>query len=308
MSTLNQIADEYLQLRRALGHKMNHAARILPRFIAYLEAIGAETVTVEAALTWAQSSPRDPAPASRAQRMAVICGFARYLAVIDPRTQIPPPGLLPYPRRRRIPFIYSLDHIAALMAEARKLRPAFRAATYETLIGLLGTTGMRVGEAIRLDAEDFNLAEGVLVVRMSKFGKSREVLLDPSTVAVLAAYAKRRGEIQPCPKTASFFRSARATPLLYCDVRSTFCHLVASAGISATPPMVPHIHDLRHSFAVRTLVNWYREGKDVQGYLPRLSTYLGHCDPHATYWYLSAAPELLGQAVGRLEAIEEGGA
>ncbi|MDI7278023.1 MAG: tyrosine-type recombinase/integrase, partial [Anaerolineae bacterium] len=170
------MVDEYLQLRRALGHKMEHAARLLPQFVAYLEDIGAESVTIEAALAWAQSSAGDPAPASRAQRLAVAGGFARYLVGIDPRTEVPPASLLPYPRRRRLPFIYSPHDIAALMAEARRIQPPLRSATYETLIGLLAATGMRVGEAIRLDRTDVNLAEGVLAVRMSKFGKSLEVL------------------------------------------------------------------------------------------------------------------------------------
>jgi integrase/recombinase XerD len=302
VNALGQVADEYVQLRRALGHKMDHAARLLPEFVVYLESIQAETVTVANALTWAQTSPRDPAPASRAQRMAVARGFARYLAGIDPRTEVPPPGLLPYPKRRRAPFIFSADDIAALMAEARRLTTSFRAATYETLVGLLVVTGMRVGEAIRLGRNDVDFGDGVLVVRFSKFGKSREVPFHTSTTNALAIYARRRDERWPHPKAPNFFVSQRGTPLLYEAVQRTFHQLLARAGIGAQSAVGPRIHDLRHSFAVHTLVNWYRDGKDVHAWLPRLSTYLGHRDPRFTYRYLSAAPELLALAAGRLEA------
>jgi integrase/recombinase XerD len=305
MSTLRQVADDYLHVRRALGYKMDHAARLLPRFVAYLDALGAETVTIESALAWAQSSVHDPAPAARAQRLAVVAGFARYLLGIDPRTEVPPASLLPYPQRRRPPFIFTWSDITALMAEARQLRPPLRAATYETLFGLLSVTGMRVGEAIRLDRDDIDLSEGVLVVRVSKFRKSREVPVHTSTVETLARYAGTRDQLQPRPRSASFFVSIRGTRLLYSPVFHTFHRLVEAAGIGAESPVAPRIHDLRHSFAVRTLIDWYRSGNDVQAYLPRLSTYLGHRDPHSTYWYLSAAPELLALAAGRLEAAKE---
>ncbi len=284
---------------------MEHAARLLPQFVSYLEDVGAESVTIEASLAWAQSSPSDPAPASRAQRLTVAGGFARYLVSIDPRTEVPPTSLLPYPRRKRLPFIYSADDIAALMAEARRLQPPLRFATYETLIGLLAATGMRVGEAIGLDRTDVNLAEGVLVVRMSKFGKSREVLLHRSTTEALTLYARKRDEIQLRPKVASFFISGRGKRLENSTMHETFRRLVDSAGVGAGAPVIPRLHDLRHSFAVSTLIGWYRNGKDVQACLPRLSTYLGHLNPHSTYWYLSAAPELLALAAGRLEAAEE---
>lgn len=305
MRSLDQLASEYLQLRWALGYKMERTASLLPQFISYLEEIGAEFVTVAAALAWAQSSARDPAPASRAQRLIVAGGFARYLVAIDSRTEVPPASLLPYPQRRRLPFIYSADDIAALMVAARQLQPPLRSATYETLIGLLAATGMRVGEAIHLDRTDVNLAEGVLIVRMSKFGKSREALLHPSTTEALTLYARKRDEIQLRPKVASFFISGQGKRLGDRSVRETFRQLVDSAGVGAGAPVIPRIHDLRHSFAVRTLCGWYRNGKDVQAYLPRLSTYLGHLNPHSTYWYLSAAPELLALAAGRLETEEE---
>ncbi|HUW66327.1 MAG TPA: tyrosine-type recombinase/integrase [Spirochaetia bacterium] len=302
MSTLSQYAEDYLQLRRTFGHKMRHADRLLPRFVTYLEAIGAETVTVETTLAWAQSAGH---LSVRAQCMAVVRGYARFLVGIDPRTEVPPIGLLPYPNRRRPPFIYSPDDIAALMAAARKtLEGPLRATTYETLIGLLAVTGMRVGEVINLNRADVDLAEGVLTVRMTKFCKSREVPLHRTTVEALVLYARKRDELQRRP-SASFFIYDSGKPMQYPQVQRTFRRIVNSAGVGAGSPLSPHIHDLRHSFAVRTLIDWYRKGENVEACLPRLSTYLGHIDPHATYWYLSAVPELLALAAKRLESTQE---
>jgi integrase len=164
---------------------------------------------------------------------------------------------------------------------------------------------MRVGEAVRLDNTDLDWAEGLAVVRASKFGKSREVPLHASVVEGLAAYAQRRDQLQPLRKAPSFFVSIVGTRLLYADVLITFRQLIDAAGIGAQSSVRPHIHDLRHSFAVHTLVDWYRNGDDVQARLPSLATYLGHCEPRSTYWYLSGAPELLAYAAGRLEAFEE---
>ena len=307
MSALSQIAEDYLRLRRTLGHKLDEAGRQLPRLVAYLESIGVETITLEAALAWAQQPEAGPNTTVWATRMTVARGFARYLAGINPLTQVPPVGMLPHRKHRRVPFIFSQADIASLMAQAQQTIPSpLRAATLETLLGLLAATGMRVGEAIRLNHSDVDWTEGLVMVRASKFGKSREVPLRTSTVEALAAYTRRRDRSDLAHKASSFFVSIVGTRLIYADVRVTFRKLVDTAGIGAGSSVRPRIHDLRHSFAVHTLVSWYRNGDDVQIYLPRLSTYLGHRDPHSTYWYLSAAPELLALAAGRLEASAEG--
>lgn len=306
MTLLGQTADEYLQLRQALGHKLADAGRLLPRLVAYLESIGLETITIEAALDWAQQPKARPSSSVWVSRMAVARGFARHLAGSDPRTQVPPVGMLSYQKHRRVPSIYSPAEIASLVAQARlTIHSPLRAATFETLFGLLAATGMRVGEAIRLDHSDVDWGEHLLVVRASKFGKSREVPLHASTVGALAAYARRRDQLQPARKAPSFFVSIVGTRLIYADVLVTFRTLTDAAGIGAQSSVRPHIHDLRHSFAVHTLVDWYRNGQDVQARLPWLATYLGHCEPRSTYWYLSGAPELLGLAAIRLEAFEE---
>ena len=307
MTTLGQTADDYLRLRRALGHKLADAGRLLPHLVSYLESIGLETITIEAALDWARQPDVDPTSTVWLSRMAVARGFARHLAGSDPRTQVPPTGMLSSRRHRRVPYIYSSAEITSLMTQVRlTIRSPFRAATIETLFGLLAATGMRVGEAIRLvDRSDIDWREDLAVIRESKFGKSREVPFQASTRQALAAYAHRRDQLRACDKAPSFFVSIIGTRLLYQDVLITFRQLTAAARIGAQSSTLPHIHDLRHSFAVHTLVDWYRNGEDVQARLPSLATYLGHCEPRSTYWYLSGAPELLGSAAGRLEAFEE---
>ncbi len=293
--------EDYLQLRRSLGHKLETAGRLLPGFVAYLDAIGAETVTVSVALAWAQQPETDPTTSVRARRMGVVRGFARYMAGIDPRTQVPPAGLVTYRQRRRQPYLYSPADVRALMRAARRgIALPLRAATMETIIGLLATTGMRVGEAIRLDSADLNWDEGWLAVLQTKFRKSRQLPLHPSTMNALARYTRTRDRLAPLPDSPAFFISTTGTRLLYPNISLTFRTLVRATGIGAGSSSRPRIHDLRHSFAVQTLTDWAREGSDIQARLPWLSTYLGHTEPRYTYGYLSAAPELLMLAAQRL--------
>ena len=180
-----------------------------------------------------------------------------------------------------------------------------RAATFQTMIGLLAATGMRVGETIALDRDDVDWSDGVVVVRASKFNKTREVLLDPTVIEALGAYARIRDRHLPDPLTQAFFVSAKGTPVIYGVFGTVFRKLLLASGVGADSAIHPRIHDLRHSFAVHTLVRWYRDGQDATALLPRLSTYLGHRSPVSTYWYLSAAPELLALAADRLENGEE---
>jgi integrase len=302
MTTLYDHLADYLRLRRLLGHKLADAGRLLPRFVAYLDSNNIEFVTVEAAVAWSLAPAAPAGTTVWGRRMMAVRGFARYLSGIDPRTEVPPAGLIPIRRRWRSPFIYSEADIAALISEARRsIRQPLRAATYETLIGLLATTGLRVGEAIRLDRGDLDWAEGVLLVRQSKFGKSRQVPLQASSVNALKEYGRRRDELCLRPRSDSFFVSLRGTRIIYECVQSTFRLLCDSAGVGAAAARRPRAHDLRHTFAVRTLLGWYRDGLDVQARLPLLSTYLGHREPRYTYHYLSAAPELLAHAARLLE-------
>jgi integrase/recombinase XerD len=304
MSALSDTAEHYLRLRRSLGHDLAEAHRLLPRFVAYLDAIGAPTVTVENALAWAQQPDVGPDSSVWPRRMMVARGFARHMAALDAGTEIPPLGLIPSRQQWRAPFIYSPADLSALMAQARSLRWRLPAATHETVIGLLAATGMRVGEALRLDRTDIDWTEGAVSIRESKFGKSREVPVLDSTLAALDRYADVRDRLCRTPATQSFFMSVRGTRMIYAVVHQVFRRLCDASGVGAGSAIRPRVHDLRHSFAVATLLEWYRAGQDVEARLPTLSTYLGHRDPRSTYWYLSAAPELLALAAGRLELFE----
>ncbi len=280
MSRLSQHAEDYLRLRQALGHQLADAARLLPRFVAHLEATGTTAITVENALGWVQRPDANPTSSVWLRRMTVVRGFARHMSGIDPATEIPPLGLVSFRQRWRPPFIYSPGDIEGLMAEVPRLTPSpFRAATFQTMIGLLAATGMRVGEAIALARSEVDLAEGLLVVRASKFNKSRELPLHPSTVDALASYAAERARCVPRPKSPTFFVSGKGTQIIYTDFGVKFRELVAATRVAAGSPVVPRIHDLRHSFAVHTLVRWHKAGEDVGALLPRLSTYMGHLTP-----------------------------
>jgi len=298
MSPLEQDLADYLQLRHSLGHELAEAGRLLPSFVAYLQDHELRSVTVEAALVWAQNSGKGTTVGPR--RMTAARGFARYLSGIDPSTEVPPAGLMPSRQRWRRPFIYTPADIDAILSQAQaSIVSPLRAATYQTLIGLLAASGLRIGEAIKLDRSDVDWDQGVLLIRESKFGKSRLVPLHPSTMQALAEIARLRDELQRRPKEASFFVSLTRKRLSYAVVGQTFRQLVDNAGVGTDAPSPPRLHDLRHTFAIRTLLSWYRSDEDVQAKIPSLSTYLGHREPASTYWYLSAAPELLALAAAR---------
>jgi integrase len=305
MTALHAQLADYLTMRRALGYKLARAEKLLPQFLGYLDELGIDLVTVEHALTWAQLP--GGTPDWWAFRLSAVRGFAAYLHALDPAHEVPAADLLPRRPRRAIPYVYSEPEIAAVMAATSGLRGRLRQATYRTLIGLLAVTGMRVGEAIRLDRPDLDLDHGVVTVRESKFGKSRELPLHASTVVALRGYLRQRDRHQPAPVSNAVLISPAGTRLLYCNVHSTFRQLRRHAGLEArSVECRPRIHDLRHTFAVRTLLEWYRDEVDVQARLPLLSAYLGHVHPKDTYWYLSAAPELLTLAGQRLEHALEG--
>ncbi len=302
MSDLRHALDDYLAIRRALGFKLERAGLLLGDFVSHMEAKGATTITIDAALAWA-TLPPNGSSTWWGHRLSVVRTFARHLHAIDPAHQVPPTDLLPGRSHRATPYLYSQADIAALMGAARGLGSPLRAITFETLVGLLAVTGLRIGEALRLDRDDVDLVEGVLVVRLSKFGKSRALPLHASTVEALAAYSRQRDRLCPRPVGPAFFVSLAGTRLLYANAHLAWLDLVRRAGLQPRSANCrPRPHDLRHSFAVATLLGWYRDGADVAARMPMLSTYLGHVHPANTYWYLSAAPELLNLVVVRLES------
>lgn len=303
MSGLSDAATDYLTVRRALGFELVGAGRLLEQFVGFAEAAGATMITTGLALQWATLPPAGSAT-WHAQRLGVVRCFARWLQALDPATQVPPEDLLPGHARRVTPYLYSEADVAALMIAAGQLRSPLAAATMSTFIGLVFGTGMRRGEVLGLDCGDVDPASGVLSIREAKFRKPRQLPLHPSTVAALTDYAARRDRLCPHPRTAALLVSSSGARLSASTVSQTFRDLLRTAGIEQpSSARRARIHDARHSFAVRTLLGWYRDGGDVQARLPLLSTYLGHADPRHTYWYLTAAPELLVLAADRLEDV-----
>lgn len=298
-ATMLRHVEDYLRLRRALGFKLTRPGQLLPQFVTYLDAIGAQSITVEAALAWTRQSV-GAQPVTLSHRLGAVRGFARYLATIDPTTEIPPAGQFGK-QRRRTPYIYSSDEIARLLGAAGRLRPPLRAATYPALLGLLASSGLRIGEAVRLTDPDVDLNTGVLTVRHTKFDRHRLVPLHPSVTAALADYTSRRDRLAPTGRADALFVSTTGRALSTKLVNSTFGFLLASAGLPNTPGQRPRVHDLRHAMVVNTLIDWQRDGVDIAARLPVLSTYLGHVSPASTYWYFSAVPELMRLAAAGLD-------
>ncbi len=301
MNALATAADDYLAARRAVGYKLDETGRVLTGFVAHLDSIGAVTITVTAAVAWA-SNP--PGRSNIAQRLSMIRGFARYLQALEPAHEIPPAGLIPNRTRRRVPYLYADTDTTALMNAARLLEPPIWAETCETVIGLLAVTGCRIGELLRLNTIDIDWDSGVATVWLTKFNKSRHVPLDPTTMVALARYDEHRHQRLPTSTTPALFVSLTGRRLRYTSFAATFATLLDTAGVTTVSGR-PRIHDFRHSFATRTLLEWYRNGADVHAMLPRLSTYLGHVSPSTTYWYLSAAPELMAIAAEQLDQHRE---
>ncbi|MBV9005785.1 MAG: tyrosine-type recombinase/integrase [Solirubrobacterales bacterium] len=308
MSALRARAEEYLAMRRTLGFRLITQGGHLMSFVRFCEERGADRVTADLALEWATRTTRGSGDeVYQARRLDVVRIFARHLQALDRATEVPPEDVLTRRYRRIPPYLYCPEEVAALMSAAEGLAPAMRAATWRTLIGLLAVTGMRQGEACCLLRDDVDLDAETLVIADSKFGKSRLVFLHPTAAAALRAYEQARDRTFPEPEAATFLVNSRGGPLDGHNIAHTFAVLVAAAGIQAPPGRrAPRLHDLRHAFTVATMLDWYRDGEDVQARLPLLSTWLGHVDPKSTYWYLQAVPELLALAASRLEGQAQG--
>jgi integrase/recombinase XerD len=300
MTGLRDALAGYLDLRRGLGFKLDRDEKLLDQFITYLDERGTATVTVADALAWA-TLPVGGSPGWLRMRITVVRGFAAYLRTLDPATEVPPAGLLPGGTHRAVPYLYSAADVASLLAQAEQLKTPLRRATITTLIALMTVTGMRGGETVALDDADFDAGRGLLLVRHAKLGKHRLLPLHPTTVTAVQGYRRLRDQRFPRPVSEALLVSSTGTRLLYYNVGVTFAALARRAGLAArSGGCRPRPHDLRHSFAVATLLDWCRDGTDVASRMPLLSAYLGHADPAGTYWYLHAAPELLAEAARRL--------
>lgn len=301
MSALSDHVGQYLRARRALGVKLERAGRLLPQLVGYLEAAQASTVTRELAISWAKL-PAGAHPQYWAARLSIARGFAIYLQTIDPRTEIPPAGVFAVRYQRQTPYLWSRKDISRLLEAARAMHPPLKAASYEALFGLLAVTGMRLGEALALDPGDVDLENGVITIRRetAKLERARLVALHPTTVQALEHYARTRARLCPAPRSETFFLSNVGTRLDRSAVAQTLRSLTTTLGLR-TDTVHPTAHQLRHSFAVSTLIDWQRRGVQIDERIAVLSTYLGHVSPAESYWYLTATPELMDSAAERLE-------
>ncbi len=293
-------AEEYLALRRSLGRTMHGDARTLREFADRLDSAGQPRITVMTALEWAME-PTTATPQYWRHRLSVVRGFARHLNTLDPTSEIPPVDLIVAPSHRKPPYVYSSVEISALVHAAGTITAPLPAAGIQALISLIAASGLRLGETLGLDRDHVDLQAAMLTVT-GKNDQARLVPVHPTTVAMLTGYAARRDRLHPDTTCPAFFITSTGQRMQQRWVQQTFAKLLALADIP-TPPRRrrPRIHDLRHTFAVTTLIGWYRAGIDVQAHLPVLSTFLGHSSTEATYWYLQAVPELLGLAAQRLE-------
>lgn len=303
MTTLRTSLQDYLTLRRSLGFKLHSEGVALASFVTFMEQTQTGSISIDLALTWAKTS-RSVRPGRWAQRLSYVRGFARYCSAIDTHTQVPPAGLLPFCHQRPSPYFFSDEHIASLLQGALELpaKEGLANDTFHCLFGLLSVSGLRICEALNLTMEDVDLNEGILTIRSAKFGKSRLIPLHVTTVSILVDYEERRKEFLCGRQTPYWFVNSQGKQLSYDCAMGAFHRLTKRAGLPSQPGRSkPRLHDLRHRFALKTLLNWYRDGQDVEPRLPILSAFLGHVEVSDTYWYLSACPELLDAAKTRLE-------
>jgi integrase/recombinase XerD len=309
MKSLQNAIEDYIALRRSLGFKLDDMAADLTKFASFLEQKAAPYITTALALEWAMQST-DHLPSHWARRLGFVRVFARHWSATDPRTEIPPAGLLPFRAQRARPYFYTEQEIQRLLAAAKSLSPAsgLRPWTYHCLFGLLAVSGLRISEVIKLERQDVDFYQGVLTIRQTKFNKNRLIPLHISTRDVLSEYAEHRDRLVPNPSSSCFLLNDCGRCLERSAVRRTFYDLSRQIGLRGPADHAgPRIHDFRHRFALNTLIQWYRAGEDIERRLPVLSTFLGHAHVADTYWYLSIHPELMGLATERLEQRWEAG-
>lgn len=306
--TMSEKVEQYIAYRHDMGYATRGHSWYLRHFGAFADRVlHRGPLTVALALRWSRL-PGDQNPHYCASRLKMVRCLAKYLAITDPRTEIPPIDLIGPTRQRKPPYIYSGPEISALIAAARQLQPhgSLRPWNYATLIGLFASTGLRLSEATRLARSDFDDRQGVLTIRETKFHKSRFVPLHPSVTKNLRRYAQKRDELVPLVLSDRFFISDRGTALSNITVQGIFRKLCERERVVRKGPgNQPRLHDLRHTFACRRVQEWYETGVDVNHAIVALAVYLGHAEVTYTYWYLTATPELLGLAAARFESASK---
>jgi integrase len=306
MKTLHRAVRDYVELRQSLGYKFTTEGWVLREFARYMAKHRSSRITPAVVLRFVQLRPASQR-ATLAHRFSTLRGFAlHHRAHGDPRTEPPAEGLIPGCSRRARPRLASEEEILRLLQAARQYRTSKRLLPplYYCLFGLLTVTGMRIGEALRLEEKDIDWANGVLTVRQAKFGQDRLIPLHASTLARLRGYLAVRARLLGVARRKSprLFLASCGTPLSYRGVWYVYRRVCQAAGLGAM-----RLHDLRHRFAVESLRRWYREGAPIDRRLPVLSTYLGHASVVGTYWYLSGTPGLMAAASARLERRWAGG-
>lgn len=302
-ATMVARVEAYLATRRRLGYQLRIEGGELLRFARFADASGHRgPVTVELALRWAQTAASSTR-LYRARRIETVRCFARYQALMEPGTEVPPARILGPAHRRTQPHIYSQDQISTLLALAARLRSqiGLRARTYVAILSLLACTGLRISEALRLQLADVDLDAGLLTIRETKFHKSRLVPVHPSATTALRAYVAHRGRVQRQRPDATLFISEAGRKIAYTTVRTVFRELADLTVARVPGRRRPRLQDFRHSFACRCLLGWLREGVDVHERIAALSTYLGHAKVSDTYWYLTGVPEIMAITASRFE-------
>ena len=299
-----QSLDSYLAVRRTAGFKLKKVERFLRSFVKFSSRADKDHICAQTSIAWAA---RGSSPPQRSFRLKTVACFARYLSAEDPRHEVPPADFFgSYQIRRRIPFIFTIADINLLVERASMLGPpgSLRPHTYSSLLALLAITGMRVSEGLALRFEDV-MADGLLI-RNTKFGKSRLIPLHPTAAAGLEKYIVRRQRVGGVD--SHIFISNRGKQLSYSATQHQFQALVRALELHTRPGQPhPRIHDLRHSFATRAL-ECCSEGRDVIArHTVALATYLGHSDIRNTYWYLEATPRLLSDIASACEQFVNGG-
>ena len=307
MKQLYALLDEYLDTRRSLGANLKETEWLVRQFLAFLGKRNMTVITTDSALRWALE-PQNVSDCYRYRRLAEVRKFVKFAQATDARHQLPPPGLLTYRNHRRQPYIYTPEQIVAVMNAAGQLAGCLRPQSYTAILGLLSVTGMRSGEVVGLTRADVDLRHGLIAIRNSKFGKSRMVMCHLSTQQALRRYARQRDQLFNEAHCESFFLNDRGRPISQAMLQQTFVSLSRKAGLrKAGDSCAPRLHDMRHTYAVQTLMRFYRDGADVESRLPQLATWLGHAGIGHTYWYVSAVPELMQLAVQKLEQQCSGG-
>lgn len=310
-TTMQAMVCNYLAERRRLGFELIPCGRLLMSFARHIDAQEyCGPLTVEIMAQWAkQDKWQRGNPATWARRLKGLRPFTRYLRQFEPRTEVPDESIFGPIQERLVPHIYNQQEIVDLLAAARALRPTggLRPATYETLFGLIAAAGLRVSEAVHLLEADVDLKRGLLTVRKTKFAKSRQLPLHPSTVEALRRYRIKRSHHVAVTAEMPFFVSSKGKGLGLRQVARIFAALRQQLRwVNRGGHDQPRIQDMRHTFAVQRVTLWQAHGVEIDQAMLALSTYMGHAKISNTYWYLTAVPELMAAAAGKFEQFAQG--